>query len=163
QCSIQFRRIQPIMSVDAQFQRGTDDVCAAARRHDFFMGGHERRAHDASVFKAAAAAVTLFQGADERTIFERLRELGTEWKLQRLRKVFAQMVVDSVLIPVRFESASKNFSRIENVLRIKHSLDLAHYSEQLISELLSHVFRARDADTVLSGKRAFKLAHQCRG
>src|SRR5215831_1554354 len=73
------------------------------------------------------------------------------------------MVVDSVSIPVRLGTIGENFSGIENVLRIEHSFDLAHYSEQLISELIWHKFSARDADTVLGGKRAFELAHQCGG
>ena len=70
QCGIQFRRTQRIVSVDAQFQRSADDVGAAARGHDFFAGRHERRAHDAGPFKATAAAVALFQVADERMVFE---------------------------------------------------------------------------------------------
>ena len=57
-------------------------------------------------------------------------------------------------------AALEDFSRIENVCRIEHSLDLAHYTEKLIAELLLHVFRARDTDSVLGGKRAPKIAHQ---
>ena len=141
QRGIQFRRMQRIVSVDAQFQRRADDVGAAARGHDFFAGGHERRAHDAGLFKAAAAAVALFQIADERMILEREGEHGVEWELQRSCEVFAQMIVDSVLMPVRLGPIGENLSRIENIFRIERSLDLAHYSEQLIAELLAACIR----------------------
>src|SRR5213076_2741698 len=113
-------------------------------------------------FKAAPAAVALFQIADERTVFEREGEHRLEWDLQRSRKVFAQMIVDSVTDGPAVHPYGENFSRIENVFRIEHSLDLTHYSEQLIAKLLLHVFRARDADAVLGGKRAFELPHQRR-
>src|SRR5205809_5107226 len=146
QCGIQFRRTQRIVSIDPQFQRSADYVGAATRRHDFFMGGHERWAHDAGPFKTTAAAVALFEVADKRTIFECVREHGFEGKLERSREVFAQMIVDSV------PAIGENFSWIENVFRIERSLDLAHYAEQLISELIAHVFRARDANTVLGRK-----------
>src|SRR5580704_3910649 len=146
QCGIQFRRMQRIVSIDPQFQRSADYVCAATRRHDFFMGGHERWAHDAGPFKTTATAVALFQVANERTIFECEAEYGLERKLQRSREVFAQMIVDSV------SAIRENFSWIKNVFRVANSLDLAHYSEQLIAELLAHVFRACDAHTVLGGK-----------
>src|SRR4029077_16700220 len=104
----------------------------------------------------------LFQVADERMIFEREGEHGVEWELQRSCEVFAQIIVDSVSMTVRLGPSGKNLSRIENVFRIEDSLDLAHYSEQLISELLLHVFGAHDPDTVLGGKRAFELPHQRR-
>src|ERR1044072_2454247 len=110
------------------------------------MGCHERWAHDSSPFKAAAAAVALFEVADERTIFECVREHGLEWELQRSREVFAQMIVNSVSMAVRLGPIGENFSRIENVFWIERSFDLTHYSEQLISELLAHVFGARDAN-----------------
>ena len=96
QCGVQFRRTQRIVSANAQFQRGADDVGAAARGHDFFVGGHKCWTHDAGLFKATAAAVALFQVADERMIFEREGEHGVEWELQRSCEVFAQMIVDSV-------------------------------------------------------------------
>ena len=38
----------------------------------------------------------------------------------------------------------------------------AHHLEQLLAELLAHVFRARDADAVLGGERTFELPHQRR-
>ena len=53
------------MSVHAHLQRGTDDVRTPARGHDFFASGHERRAHDAGLFKAATAAVALLEIANE--------------------------------------------------------------------------------------------------
>src|SRR6266542_282819 len=151
QCGVQFRRTQRVVPVDAQFQRGADYVGAATRGHDFFMGGHERWAHDAGAFKATAAPVALFQIADERTIFECVREHGLEWELQRSREIFAQMIVDSVTdgLPQLRDPYLENLSRIENVLWIECSFDLTHYSEQLISELLPHIFGARDADTML--------------
>src|SRR5438128_4438756 len=133
--------MQRIVSNDPQFQRSADYVGAATRRHDFFMGGHERWAHDAGSFKTTAAAVALFQVADERMVFERVGEHGLEGKLQRSREVFTQMIVDSVLMPVRLGPIDENLSWIENVFRVENSLDLAHYSEQLIAELLAHVFR----------------------
>ena len=152
QRGIQLRRLQRIVSIDPQFQRGADYVRPATRRHDFFAGSHECWTHDAGSFKAAAAAVALFQIADERAVFERVGKHGLEWKLQRPGEVFAQMIVDSVLMPVRLGPICKNFSRIENIFWIERSLDLTHYPEQLIAELVAHVFRARDADTMLGGK-----------
>ncbi len=68
--------MQRIVSIDPQFQRGADYVGPATRGHDFFVGGHKRWAHDAGFFKAAAAAVALFQVADERMVFEREGEHG---------------------------------------------------------------------------------------
>ena len=95
QCGVQFRRTQRIVSANAQFQRGPDYVGAAASGHDFLVGGHKCWTHDASFFKATAAAVALFQVADERTVFKCEGEHGLEWKFQRSREVFAQMIVDS--------------------------------------------------------------------
>ena len=54
----------------------------------------------------------------------------------------------------------ENFPRVENVFRIESIFDCAHHFEQLIAQLLAHVFRARDADAVLSGERTFKLPHE---
>src|SRR6266513_1848633 len=97
QSGFQFRRMQWIASIDPQFQRSADYVGAATRRHDFFMGGHERWAHDAGFFETTAATVALFQVADERMVFECEAEHGFEGKLERSREVFAQMIVYSVL------------------------------------------------------------------
>ena len=118
------------------------------------MGGHERWAHDAGFFETTPATVALFQVADERMVFECEAERGFEGKFERSREVFAQMIVYSVLhgLPQPRDPHLKNFSRIENAFWVERSLDLAHYSEQLIAELLAHVFRARDANTVLGGK-----------
>ena len=82
-----------------------------------------------------------------------------EWKLERPREIFAQMIVD--LCDARAaRTRRRKFSRIENIFRIERAFDLAHHSEQLIAELLAHVFRARDADAVLGGERTFELPHQ---
>jgi len=51
----------------------------------------------------------------------------------------------------------ENLSGIENVFRIERAFDFAHHAEQLIAELLAHVFSARRADSVLGRKRAFEL------
>ena len=170
QRGVQFHRTQWIVSVHAQFQRRSDYVGAAPRGHDFVMGGHERWTHDASPFKAAAAAVALFQVADEGTVFKCERQHRLEWQLQRSSEVFAQMIVDSGgdIAPRRPVGPERrvhleNFSRVENVFWIEQSLDLAHDLEQLVAKLLSHVFRARDADTVLGRKRAFELPYQSGG
>ena len=64
------------------------------------------------------------------------------------------MIVD--LVP----AISENFSRIKNVFRIERIFDCAHHTEQLVPELLAHVFGARDTDTVLGGERAFELPNQ---
>ena len=108
------------MSVYTQLERGADDVGAAARGHDLFSGGHESRTHDAAVFQAAAATVALFEVADERPVLERERQHRLEWKFKWASKIFAQMVVDPVA------AILENFSRIENVFRIKCVFDLTH-------------------------------------
>src|SRR5262245_13873054 len=130
--------MQWIMSTDTQLQRRADDVGAATRGHDFFVSGHKRRTHNACLLKAAATAVALLQVADERTVFKRKGENGLEWKLQRPREVFAQMIIDSGRAGAlrRLDVAARcpyleNFSRIENIFRIEHLFDLTHYSEQL--------------------------------
>ncbi len=56
----------------------------------------------------------------------------------------------------------ENFPGIENIFRIERIFDFAHHFEQLVPELLAHVFRARDADAVLGGERTFELPHQRR-
>ena len=58
------------------------------------MCRHERWTHDAALFQAAAAAVALLEVADERAVLERKREHRLEWKLDRAREIFAQMIVD---------------------------------------------------------------------
>src|SRR5437660_11821185 len=120
--------MQRIVSIDPQFQRSADYVGAATCRHDFFVGGHERWAHDPGVFKTAAAAVALFQVTDERAVFECEVEHGLEGKLQRSREVFAQMIVDSVPdgLPQPGDLYSEDCCWIENVFRVERSLDLAH-------------------------------------
>ena len=54
----------------------------------------------------------------------------------------------------------ENFSGIENVFRVEGSFDLAQYVEQLVAELIAHVFGARDADAVLGRERTFELPHK---
>src|SRR6266487_6752994 len=108
---------QRIVSVYAQLQRGADDVGAAARGHDFLAGRHERWAHDAGLFKAAAAAVALLEIADERAVLKRKGEDRLKWKLERACEIFAQMIVD--LMP----AVCENFPGIKNVFRIEDSFD----------------------------------------
>ena len=134
------------MSVYSQLERGADDVRAAACGHDFFSGRHERRAHNAGLFAATATAVALLEIADERTVFECKREHRLKRKLNRPLEVLAQMIID--LVPAVVE----DFSGIENVFRIECMFDCAHHFEQLVAQLFAHVFRARDADSVLSRK-----------
>ena len=57
-------------------------------------------------------------------------------------------------------ATGENFSRVKNVFWIERAFDFAHHSEQLVTELLAHVFGAGDADTVLGGKRTLKPSHQ---
>ena len=145
------------MTVYAQLERATDDIRAPARGHDFFASCHERRTHNAGLFEAAAAAVALLEVADEGAVLERECEHRLKWKLERAREVFAQMVVDLVA------TVAEKFPRIKNVLRIECALNLAQDFEELVAELIAHVFGARDADTVLGGERTFELPHQRRG
>src|SRR2546430_16445700 len=84
------------MSVHSPLERRAHDIGASARGHDFFAGGHERRAHDASLFETAAAAVALLQVADERAVLEGKREHRLEREFKRTPKVFRQMIVDLV-------------------------------------------------------------------
>src|SRR5437762_901369 len=144
------------MTVHAQLERRADDVSASARGHDFFASGHERWAHDAGLFKAAAAPIALLEISDERAIFKRKPQHGLKWELERACEIFAQMIVD--LVP----AIAEDFSRIENVFRIERIFDFAHYLEQFIAKLVAHVFSARDADAVLGGERPFELPHQRR-
>src|SRR4029077_14925925 len=97
-----------------------------------------------------AAAVALLKIADERPVFERVREPRLKRQLERLREVVPQVIVDLVC-------ESENLSRIENVSRIERAFDLAHDVEQRVAELVAHVFGARDADAMLGRDRAFEL------
>src|SRR5437667_10470387 len=101
------------MSVHAQLQRGTNNVGAPARRHDLFVGGHESRTHDTSLFKAAAAAVALLEIPYERIILERESEHRLEWKFERAREMFAQMSVDLVT------TVAEKCYQIENVIQLE--------------------------------------------
>ena len=109
----------------------------------------ECRAHDAVVFKAAAAAVALLEVACERSVFERKREHGLKWKFEGTSKILAQMTVDFVSMPVRLGPIRENFSGIENILRIERVFDFTHHLEQLIAKLVAHIFGARDTHAVL--------------
>ncbi len=84
------------MSVCPQFERGANDVGAAARGHDLIVVAMNVGHIIAGLFKAAAAAVALLEIADERSVLERKREHGLEWKFNWAREIFAQMVVDLV-------------------------------------------------------------------
>src|SRR5262245_40473583 len=114
----------------------------------------ERRAHNAALFKAAAAAVALFEVACERPVFECKREHWLKRKLERTSKILAEMTVYLVA------TIRENFSRIESILRIEHEFDFAHHLEQLVAKLVAHIFGARDAYAVLGRERTFELTHQ---
>src|SRR5438132_14405314 len=138
------------------FERGTNDIGASARGHNFFARRDERRAHDRRVFAATTAAVALLEIADERAVFERKCKSWRKRKAERPLEILAQVVVD--LVP----AVAENLAGIENVFRIERAFDFAHHAEQLVAELLPHVFSARRADSVLGGKRAFELSNQFR-
>src|SRR5262245_45794904 len=106
----------------------------------------ERRAHDVALFKAAAAAVALFEVACERLVFERECEHWLKRKLERTSKIRAQMTVDLVSI------IRENLSRVENILGIERAFDFAHQLEQLVAKLVAHIFGARDTHAVLGGE-----------
>src|SRR5205807_2030335 len=125
-----------------------------------------RRAHDRRVFAAAAALVALLAIADERAVFEGKRESWRKRKAERPLEILAQVVVDLGRGAALSRSAGvgaarrpylEDLSGIENVFRIERMFDFAHHAEQLVAELLPHVFSARCADSVLRRKRAFKL------
>src|SRR5437762_7394387 len=120
----------------------------------------ERRAHDAALFKAAAAAVALLEVASERPVFERKREHWLKWKLERTREILAQMIVDFVADGPAVRPYLEDFSRIENIPGIERAFDFAHHLQQLIAKLVAHIFGARDANAVLSGERTFELTDQ---
>src|SRR4030095_16779471 len=96
QRGIELIGFQRVVSVYSQFERGPNDVGAAARGHHFVMCRDERRAHDAVLLKTAAAAIALLEVACERPVFEREREHRLKWKLERTSKILAQMIVDFV-------------------------------------------------------------------
>ena len=75
-------------------------------------------------------------------VFESESESWLERQVNRSREIVAEVVVDLV-------GESKNFSGIENVLRIQCALDFAHDVQELVTQLLAHVLRARDAHSVL--------------
>ena len=109
QRGIELVGFQRVVSISSQFERGPNDVGAAARGHHFIMCRDERGAHDAALFKAAAAAVALLEVAEERPVFERKREHWLKWKLERTSKILSQMIVDSVVMPVRLGTHPRKF------------------------------------------------------
>src|SRR5439155_26187911 len=127
---------------------------AAARGHDLVARCDEGWAHDRGVLAATGTTIALLEIADKRAILERKGEHRLKWELERACEIFAQMIVD--LVP----AIAEDFSRIENVFRIERIFDFAHYFEQLIPDLLAHIFSARDANAVLSGERPFELPHE---
>ena len=70
---VHLRALQRIV-VKTQFESRPDRIGPAASRHVFLARGEKRRAHRRRVFPATAAAVALFQVADERFVFERERQ-----------------------------------------------------------------------------------------
>src|SRR5262249_48840203 len=151
QRGVELGGFQWIVSICSQFESGPNNVGAAACGHHFFMCGDERGAHDAALFKAAAAAGALLEVAEEPSIFERKRKHRLKWKLKRTIKILAQMTVDFV------STIRENFSRIENILGIEGTFDFAHHLQQLVAKLVAHIFGARDAHAMLGGKRTFEL------
>src|SRR5262245_9875967 len=119
------------------------------------MCRNERRAHDAALFEAAAAAVALFEVACERSILKCKCEQRLKWNFERTTEILTQMTVDLV------SAIRENLSRIENVLRIERAFDFAHHLEQLIAKLVAHIFGTRDTHAMLGGERTFELSHQC--
>ena len=100
---------QRVVSVLSQFERGPNDVGAAACGHHFIMCGDECWAHDAALFKAAAAAIALLEVAEERPVFERKREHWLKWKLERTSKILSQMIVNFVAEGLAVRPSLENF------------------------------------------------------
>src|SRR5262249_21973801 len=128
------------------------------------MCGNKRRAHDAGLFKAAAAAVALLEVACERSVFERKREHRLKGKLEWTSKILSQIIVDTMADrPPRLRGPYlENFSRVENILGIERAFDFMHHLQQVIAKLVAHIFGARDTHAVLGGERTFELKHQRR-
>src|SRR5262249_464330 len=126
------------------------NIRPAARGHHFLTGCDESRTHDGRIFAAPAAAVALLEVADERMVFERECEPRFERQFDGSGEVISQVIVDLV-------TEAKNLSGIENIFWIERALDLAHNSEQGITELVTHVFCARDTDPVFGGDRSLEL------
>src|ERR1700731_561695 len=129
------------MSMLAQFERAPDNIRATACRHDLLPGGNERRAHDRPVFAATATTVALLEIGNERAVLEGERQSCLERQLDRFGEIVAEVIVDLVSEP-------ENFPGIENVFWVERALDLAHDIQKRVSELITHVFRARDPDSV---------------
>src|ERR1700736_370708 len=141
------------MSIAAQFERAPDNVGATACRHDLVAGRNERRAHDWRVLATTPAAVALLEIADERSVLEGEGQTWLERQLDWFREIIAEVIVDLVGEP-------ENFSGIENIFWIERALDLAHDIQERIAELLAHVFRAGDPDSVFGRERTFELSNE---
>ena len=89
-------------------------------------------------------------------ILGRKRQHRREGQLQSWpAEIFTQVSRRCVKRPV-----AEQLSRVEKILRIEGTLDLAHHLEQPGSELFAHVFGARNAHAVLGGERAFELPNE---
>src|SRR6266404_9793827 len=150
------------MTGRAHLERGANDIGTSAGGHDLIARGDECWAHDRRVFATAAAAVALLEITDEGAVFKSKGESRRERQLERPREILAQTIVDRVPVPVRLAPVVEDFAGIKNVFRIERVFNFAHDAEQLIAQLLAHVFGARDTDSVLGGKRAFELSDECR-
>jgi len=82
------------VSVSAQLERVSDNICATARRHNFVTSRDECRAHDRRIFAAAATPVALLEITDEGSVLERKGEPRLEWQLDRFNEVVAEVIVD---------------------------------------------------------------------
>ena len=151
---IQLRAAQRVV-VKTQFQRGPNRIGPSAGGHVFLAGREEGRAHGRRILPATAAAVALLQVAEERFILEGEGERRLERKTQPRLRFDAQVIVD--LEP----AVAENFAGVKQVFRIEQLLDLPHHVEQLVAHLLGHVFRARHADAMFGGERAFELPNEC--
>src|SRR5438477_8374629 len=67
ECRVHLRASERIV-LKPQFERGSDRIGSAASRHVFLARRQKGRTHRWGVFPAAAAAVALFEVADERIV-----------------------------------------------------------------------------------------------
>src|ERR1035441_2080595 len=151
----QFRAAQGVaVGYPTQLKRGANRVGPPAGAHYFLPGGYVGRAHRRRFFAAAAAPVALLQIACERAVLRSKGQHRREGQLEFTTRSLAQ-------IGVNLESPIGNdLARIEEVMRIKRSLDFAHYAQQAVAELLSHELSPRDPDAVFAGQRAFEAGDQ---
>ena len=145
----QFRRAQRIADA-AQFQRGANGVGASPGGHDFLAGGDEGGAHGRGVFAATAAAVALFQVADEGAVLGRESQDGRERELQR-RAGQAEAGVNMIA------AVGNDLAGIEGVPGIEGGFDVAGELHQFRAEVVGNKFGAGDADTMFGGERTVEL------